>query len=86
MPISLKPFATKSCEFTEWSIDVSERERLVEVLAYLYLRQEENAIRIISALSSKKITSRGKVAENVIRKLTAPHPQDLKDLLPLTEN
>ena len=80
MPISLKPFATKSCEFTEWSIDVSERERLVGVLAYLYLRQEENAIRIISALSPKKVTSRGKVAANVIRKLTAPNPQDLKDL------
>lgn len=80
MPISLKPFATKSCEFTEWSINASERERLVEVLAYLYLRQEENAIRVISALSPKRLTSRGKVADNVIRKLTAPLPQDVADL------
>ncbi|MDR9862898.1 hypothetical protein [Pseudomonas baetica] len=80
MPISLKPFATKSCEFTEWSINASERERLVEVLAYLYLRQEENAIRVISALSPKTLTSRGKVADNVIRKLTAPLPQDVADL------
>lgn len=80
MLISLKPFATKSCEFTEWSINASERDRLVEVLAYLYLRQEENATRVISALTPRKLASRGKIADNVIRKLTAPLPQDLADL------
>ncbi len=79
MPVSLKPCVTKSCEFTEWSIDVSERERLVIVLAYLYLRQEENAIRVISVLSPKKNISPGKVADNVIRKLTAPKDHDVKD-------
>lgn len=76
MPISLKPFATISCEFTEWSIDASKRKQLVEILAYLYLRQEDNASKVIAALSPKKTLSPGKVAANVIKKLTAPDPED----------
>lgn len=80
MPISLKPFTTKSCEFTEWSIDASKRKQLVEILAYLYLRQEDNASKVIAALSPRKTLSPGKVAANVIKKLTAPDPEDVSDL------
>jgi len=80
MPIRLEPFASKACKFTEWSIKASKRNRLVEIVAYLYLRQEENALRIITALSPIKRASPGKVAANVIRKLTAPYTHDLEQL------
>lgn len=77
MFISLKPSKTEECNFTEWSINTRSRSNLVEVIAYLYLRQEENAQRVINALEPRWRVSKGKVAENVVRKLTAPHAKDI---------
>lgn len=78
MPISLKPDKTKVCSFSEWSIGIGDRVRLVEILAYLYLQQEENAQRVINALEPKRRCPQGRVAENVIRKLTAPKQADVE--------
>jgi len=77
MPISLTPNKAKSCNFSEWSIGKGDREKLVEILAYLYLQQEENAQRIICALEAKPRPLKGKIAENVIKKLTAPKQTDV---------
>lgn len=82
MPISLYNAPTAECEFSEWSIENGNRPRLIEVIAYLYLRQEENAQRVINALEPRRRVSKGRVAQNVIRKLTAPNKEDL-DLLRL---
>lgn len=78
MPISLTPDKTKVCIFSEWSIGIGDRVRLVEILAYLYMQQEENAQRVIDALEPKRRLLKGKVAENVIRKLTAPKQADVE--------
>ena len=77
MPLSLKPDSTPECSFAEWSISEKRRGVLVEIIAYLYLRQEENAQRVIGSLEPKLRTPRGKVADNVVRKLTAPRQKDL---------
>lgn len=78
MPISLTSDKTKACNFSEWSIGKGDRGRLVEILAYLYLQQEENAQRIIRALEPRPRSLKGRVAENVIRKLTAPKQADVE--------
>ena len=80
MPLTLKSFSTKECGFDEWSITRRSRATLVEIIAYLYLRQEENALRVINALEPHRRARKGKVAENVIEKLTAPKQEDV-DLL-----
>lgn len=80
MPLSLKSSATPECDFAEWSIDKKNRAKLIEAIAFLYLRQEENAQRVINALEPRRRVSKGRVAENVVRKLTAPHAEDV-DLL-----
>lgn len=77
MLLSLTPSATSECEFSEWSIDTKNRSKLVEVIAYLYLRQEENAQRIINALDPRRRVSKGRVVENIVRKLTAPRVKDV---------
>jgi hypothetical protein len=78
MPISLTPDKTKAFNFSEWSISNGKREKLVEILAYLYLKQEENAQRVIDALEPKVRRNHGKIAESVIRKLTAPKQVDVE--------
>lgn len=78
MPISLKYVSTKECNFSEWVIEDESRAKLIEVIAYLYLRQEENAQRVINALEPRWRVSRGRVAQNVIRKLTAPRAKDVE--------
>lgn len=78
MPLSLKPSTTTECNFSEWSINKKSRAKLIEVIAYLYLRQEENAQRVINALEPRRRASKGKVVQNVVRKLTAPHAEDLE--------
>lgn len=80
MPLTITPFSTKECGFAEWSISKKSRATLVEIIAYLYLRQEENALRVINALEPHRRVRKGKVAENVIDKLTAPKQADI-DLL-----
>lgn len=80
MPLSLKSSATPECDFAEWSIDKKSRAKLIEAIAFLYLRQEENAQRVINALEPRRRVSKGRVAQNVVRKLTAPHAEDV-DLL-----
>jgi hypothetical protein len=75
MPIRLSPCVSDSCTYAEWSIDAAARDRLVETLAYLYLFQEENALRVIAALDPTLRPSKGRVAQNVIDKLTAPKPK-----------
>lgn len=78
MPIYLKPAKSTECRFSEWSIVEDDRERLVDILAFLYLRQEENAQRVINALEPEYRLPKGKVAENVIKKLTAPKQKDVE--------
>jgi len=77
MPISLNPDSTPECIFAEWSITKKQRGVLVEIIAYLYLRQEENAQRVIRSLEPKLRTPKGRVADNVVRKLTAPRQKDI---------
>lgn len=69
MPLTIETSQTSECDFAEWSIDKKKRAQLVEVVAYLYLRQEENAQRVIGALEPRRRIPKGKVAENVVRKL-----------------
>lgn len=71
---------TEECDFSEWSIERSSRSKMVEVIAYLYLRQEENAQRVIKALEPRRRASKGKVAQNVVRKLSAPRAKDVEIL------
>ena len=78
MPICLKPIKSTGCRFSEWSIVEDDREKLVDILAFLYLRQEENAQRVINALEPERRLPKGKVAENVIKKLTAPKQKDVE--------
>ncbi|WCE10203.1 hypothetical protein [Pseudomonas sp. JBR1] len=80
MPITFSQASSPECEFSEWKIINRNRAKLVEIVAYLYLRQEENAQRIIEALEPKMRASKGKVAENVVRKLTAPRTRDIEQL------
>lgn len=80
MPLTLTSFSTKECGFDEWSITRRSRANLVEIIAYLYLRQEENAVRVINALEPRRRVRKGRVAQNVIEKLTAPKQEDV-DLL-----
>ena len=78
MPLTIETSPTPECNFAEWSIDKKNRAKLVEVVAYLYLRQEENAQRVIGALEPRLRVPKGKVAKNVVRKLTAPHAEDVE--------
>lgn len=77
MPLTLTSCSTTECDFDEWSISKANRPTLVEGIAYLYLRQEENAVRVIHALEPRRRVRKGRVAENVIDKLTAPKQRDL---------
>lgn len=78
MPISLKAVLTEECSFQQWSITPDNKVKLVEIVSYLYLRQEENAQRVIGALEPSRRTPKGRVAENIVAKLTAPDPEDIK--------
>ncbi|MGH0255234.1 hypothetical protein NKY39_06540 [Sinorhizobium meliloti] len=78
MPLSLSSTPTTECIFSEWTIGKKNRTKLIEIIAYLYLRQEENAQRVINALEPRRRVSKGKVAQNVIRKLAAPHVEDVE--------
>ena len=82
MPIHLKRCPSDNCDLTEWSIAETDHESLVEALAYLYLFQERNTLRVIAALEPTRRAPRGRVSENVIDKLTAPAPE----LLALMKN
>ncbi|MBX3447891.1 MAG: hypothetical protein KF765_14160 [Parvibaculaceae bacterium] len=77
MPVSVKSFSSRECDFAEWSINKRNRHKLVEIIAFLYLRQEENAQRVINALEPRRRIPKGNVAENVVRKLTAPRQNDV---------
>ncbi len=78
MPIIFNQISTAECKFSEWTINNKSRAKLIEVIAYLYLRQEENAQRVINALEPRRRVSKGRVAENVVRKLTAPRIEDVE--------
>ncbi|MDT3249734.1 hypothetical protein QZQ97_02190 [Serratia sp. root2] len=78
MPITFNQALTAECEFSEWTISNKSRAKLIEVIAYLYLRQEENAQRVIDALEPRRRVSKGRVAESVVRKLTAPRAEDVE--------
>lgn len=56
------------------------RDQLVTTLAHLYLRQEQNALRVINSLPTRLRDRTGRVAPNVIEKLTAPKQADLDKL------
>lgn len=85
MPIAFNCVSTTECQFSEWTISNKSRAKLIEVIAYLYLRQEENAQRVINALEPQRRVSKGRVAENVVRKLTAPRAEDVELLRSGTE-
>lgn len=85
MPITFNQASTAECEFSEWKISKKSRAKLIEVIAYLYLRQEENAQRVINALEPQRRVSKGRVAENVVKKLTAPRTEDVELLRSGTE-
>lgn len=78
MPIIFNQASTTECKFSEWTISNKSRAKLIEVIAYLYLRQEENAQRVINTLEPRRRVSKGRVAENVVRKLTAPRAEDVE--------
>jgi len=78
MPLTIAPLPTPECDFSEWSINKNDRAKLVEIIAYLYLRQEENALRVIRALDPTRRVSKGNVVHNVLRKLTAPRAADVE--------
>lgn len=75
MPIQFSSCESAECNLSEWSIGDPFASQLIDALAYLYLRQERNAQNVIEELETKIRPSRGRVAENVIRKLTAPDPK-----------
>lgn len=85
MPIAFNQTSTAECVFSEWTISNKNRAKLIEVIAYLYLRQEENAQRVINTLDPQPRVPKGKVAENVVRKLTAPRAEDVELLKSGTE-
>ncbi|PQQ25701.1 hypothetical protein [Photorhabdus hindustanensis] len=85
MPIAFNQASTAECEFSEWTISHKSRAKLIEVIAYLYLRQEENAQRVINTLEPRRRVPKGRVAENVVRKLTAPRAEDVELLQSGTE-
>ncbi|WP_174870608.1 hypothetical protein [Pectobacterium polaris] len=78
MLITFNQTSTVECEFSEWIISNKNRAKLIEVIAYLYLRQEENAQRVINTLDPQPRVPKGRVAENVVRKLTAPRAEDVE--------
>lgn len=78
MLITFNQASNTECNFSEWTISNKSRAKLIEVIAYLYLRQEENAQRVISALEPQRRVPKGKVVQNVVRKLTAPHAKDIE--------
>ena len=78
MPLALTKRSSVECELSEWSIDPGKREKLVTVLAYLYLQQEKNAERVIEILEPRARSSTERVLPNAIEKLTAPRPADLE--------
>ncbi|SDX54691.1 hypothetical protein [Celeribacter indicus] len=80
MPIILTPFPSSDCELTEWSIEGARYDEFIRVLAYLYLRQERNALRVISELDPVRRPRHGNVCENALAKLSGPDLADL-DLL-----
>lgn len=78
MPLSITHSPTTECDFSEWTISKKNRAKLIEIIAYLYLRQEENAQRVINALEPRRRVSKGRVAQNIVRKLTAPRAEDVE--------
>ena len=78
MPITQSQLTSTECILTEWSIDPAKRDQLVTILAYLYLRQEQNAERIIETLETRTRSSTERVLPNAITKLTAPKPADVE--------
>ncbi|MEA9988285.1 hypothetical protein QN404_05205 [Pseudomonas sp. RTS1] len=76
MPINQKTVASSECEFSEWEIDPLKEDNLVEIVAYLYLRQEENAQRVIGQVATQRVEPFGNVVANVIRKLGVLSPTD----------
>lgn len=80
MPFSLTSYPTSECELTEWAILTGSRDQLVTALAHLYLRQEQNALRVINTLPTRLRARTRSVAPNVIAKLTAPKLSDLDTL------
>ncbi|GAA6159589.1 hypothetical protein NBRC116589_17630 [Ruegeria sp. HU-ET01832] len=78
MPIQINSCESAECDLNEWSLGDPVAPQLIDALAYLYLRQERNAQNVIDALEPKRRSPPGRVAENVIRKLTAPDPKYTK--------
>ena len=77
MPITITDKKHDHFDLCEWAIDSHNRSQVIMVLAHLYLRQEQNALRVINALPTKVRKRTQDVGPNVIEKLTAPKKVDL---------
>lgn len=76
MPINFNAQLSPECIFSEWDLK-SGREKVVTAIAYLYLQQEKNAQRVIEDLDTVTIHPKGKIVENIIKKLTAAKSEDV---------
>lgn len=77
MPVLLTPSPSSSCVLTEWSIEDAKHDAFISALAYLYLRQERNALKVIAAIDPVKRPRHGKVLDNVLAKLAGPSLADV---------
>jgi len=80
MPIKFNEQLSSECIFSEWDL-LTGREKVVTAIAFLYLQQEKNAQRIIEDLDTVTIRPKGKIVENIIKKLTAAKSADVIKLL-----
>ena len=80
MPLLLTPRRSSSCELTEWSIEAAKHDAFVAALAYLYLRQERNTLRVIADLDPVRRPRHGNVRDNVLGKLAGPDQVDLDEM------
>lgn len=80
MPVVLTPCPSSDCELAEWSIEDTKYDELIDVLAYLYLRQERNALRVIAELDPVRRPRHGHVCDNVLAKLAGPDPADVDEM------
>jgi hypothetical protein len=80
MPILLSPCPSSSCELAEWSVEDAKHSAFVGALAYLYLRQERNALQVIANLDPVRRPRHGNVRDNVLAKIAGPDPADIDEM------
>lgn len=71
---------------TEWSIEETKRDAFLSALAYIYLRQERNALQVIADLDPVRRPGHGNVRDNVTAKLAGPDPADIEQMTKGTDS